>query len=126
PIISASILFLCLWERITSGFHWLPLPYFPGPAGVLQSLLSDRHLLFDSTWHSLILLLGGYALGVAVALLTGVCIGWFAQARYWCMAMLKVVGAIPAAAWMPLAVVLSLSAMLSALGPIAVAVWSPV
>ena len=33
-------------------------------------------LLFDSTWHSL-LLLSGYALGVVVALITGICIGWF-------------------------------------------------
>src|SRR5437870_4267197 len=28
PIIAAVILFLCLWDLITSGFHWLPLPYF--------------------------------------------------------------------------------------------------
>src|SRR2546426_5955782 len=32
----------CLWEVITSGLRLLPLPYFPGPAGVLQSLIDDR------------------------------------------------------------------------------------
>src|SRR5439155_7557753 len=57
PIVAASISLLCLWEVITSGFRWLPLPYFPSPAAVLLSLLNDRALLFDSTWHSLILLL---------------------------------------------------------------------
>jgi NitT/TauT family transport system permease protein len=93
---------------------------------VLQSLVNDRRLLFDSTWHSLILLLGGYALGVAVALVTGVCIGWFAQARYWGMPLLKVVGPIPATAWIPLAMVLSPSAVFSAVGLIALAVWFPV
>ncbi len=35
-------------------------------------------LLFDSTWHSLVLLLSGYALGSSPAWSRGVCIGWFA------------------------------------------------
>src|SRR5256886_6662165 len=74
PILTAAALLLCLWEIITSGVRLLPLPYFPGPAKVLHSLLSDRMLLFDSTWHSLILLLSGYALGVIAGLITGLCI----------------------------------------------------
>jgi NitT/TauT family transport system permease protein len=126
PIIAAVIGLLTLWEIITSGLHWLPMPYFPSPAGVLQSLLNDRALLFDSTWHSLILLLSGYVLGVALALITGICIGWFSFARYWGMPILKVVGPIPATAWVPLAMVISPSAMFSAVGLIALAVWFPV
>jgi NitT/TauT family transport system permease protein len=126
PIIAAAVVLLTLWELITSGFRWLPLPYFPSPAGVLQSLINDRGVLFDSTWHSLILLLGGYAVGVATALLTGVCIGWFAHARYWGMPVLKVVGPIPATAWIPLAMVLSPSTTMSAVGLIALSVWFPV
>src|SRR5215831_13132429 len=47
PIVAAAILLLCVWELITTGFHWLPLPYFPGPAAVLQSMVSDYQLLFD-------------------------------------------------------------------------------
>src|SRR5258708_3482170 len=126
PIIAAAVFALAAWETITTGLHWLPLPYFPGPAAVLQSLVNDRRLLFDSTWHSLILLLGGYALGVAIALVTGVCIGWFSLARYWGMPLLKVVGPIPATAWIPLAMVISPSAVLSAVGLIALTVWFPV
>lgn len=126
PIVAAAVLLLSVWEVITSGLRWLPLPYFPSPAGVLQSLLDDRALLFDSTWHSLFLLLSGYALGVAVALVTGVCIGWFGRARYWGMPLLKVIGPIPATAWIPLAMVVSPSAKFSAVGLIALAVWFPV
>ena len=126
PIFAAAVFSLGVWELITSGFHWLPLPYFPGPAAVLQSMINDRALLFDSTWHSLILLAEGYALGVAVALITGICIGWFSFARYWGMPVLKVVGPIPATAWIPLAMVLSPSAMFSAVALIALAVWFPV
>ena len=126
PIFAAAILTLCLWEIITGVLHWLPLPYFPAPAGVLQSMVNDRALLFDSTWHSLSLLLSGYALGVVVALITGVCIGWSTHMRYWGMPLLKVVGPIPATAWIPLAMVVSPSAMFSAVTLIALAVWFPV
>ena len=126
PILAAAVLLLCLWEVITSGFRLLPLPYFPSPAGVLQSLINDRALLFDSTWHSLLLLLSGYALGVAIALITGVCIGWYPMARYWGMPLLKVIGPIPATAWVPLAMVLSPSGTWSAVGLVALAVWFPV
>lgn len=126
PILAAAVLGLSGWELITTGLRLLPLPYFPGPAGVLQSLISDRNLLFDSTWHSLILLLGGYSLGVTIALISGICIGWFAQARYWGMPLLKVIGPIPATAWIPLAMVVSPSAIFSAVGLIALAVWFPV
>jgi NitT/TauT family transport system permease protein len=126
PIFAAAILTFCLWELITGVLHWLPLPYFPAPAGVLQSMVSDRALLFDSTWHSLLLLLSGYVLGVIFALITGVCIGWSTHMRYWGMPLLKVVGPIPATAWIPLAMVVSPSTMFSAVGLIALAVWFPV
>ncbi len=126
PILAAAVALLCFLEIITSGLRWLPMPHFPSPAGILQSLINDRDLLFDSTWHSLLLLLGGYALGVAVGLVTGVCIGWFELARYWGMPVLKIVGPIPAPAWIPLAMVFSPSAMFSAVGLIALAVWFPV
>ena len=126
PIIAVAVLSLCPWEIITSGLRWLPLPYFPSPAAVLQSLLNDHKLLFDSTWHSLLLLLGGYALGTGIALITGVCIGWWSSARYWGMPLLKIIGPIPATAWIPLAMVLSPSGLLSAVALIALSVWFPV
>jgi NitT/TauT family transport system permease protein len=126
PILSAAALSLSCWEVITSGFRWLPLPYFPSPAAVLQSLINDRASLFDSTRHSLVLLSSGYAIGTVVALVTGVCIGWSARARYWGMPLLKLIGPIPATAWVPLAMVLSPSGLLSDIGLIALSVWFPV
>ena len=126
PILGVATLTAGVWELATSCLGLLPLPYFPGPEGVLSSMVSDRNLLFDSTWHSLVLLTSGYALGVAIALITGVTIGWFGHARYWGMPLLKVVGPIPATAWIPLAMVLAPSALFSAIGLIALAVWFPV
>jgi sulfonate transport system permease protein len=126
PILAATVALLAVWETITSGLRLLPMPYFPSPAAVLLNLIDDRAVVFDSTWHSLILLAGGYALGVFTGLVTGVCIGWFKHARYWGMPVLKVVGPIPATAWIPLAMVVSPNATLSAIGLIALAVWFPV
>ena len=126
PLFAATLLLLCVWQIITTRFRWLPMPYFPGPEGVLASMISDRSQLFDATWHSLILLLSGYLLGVVVALITGICIGWYSHARYWGMPLLKVIGPIPATAWIPLAMVLAPSAIFSSIGLIALAVWFPV
>src|SRR4029453_18847023 len=125
PILGVATMTAGMWELVTSCLGLLPLPYFPGPEGVFGSMVSDYKLLFDSTWHSLILLVSGYALGVAVALITGVTIGWVNNGRYWGMPLLKVVGPIPATAWIPLAMVVSPSTLFSAIGLIALAVWFP-
>jgi NitT/TauT family transport system permease protein len=126
PIFTAAILSLALWDIVTFGLQLLPLPYFPGPAAVLRSLINDRVLLLDSTWHSLALLLSGYTVGVLVGLISGICIGWSTPVRYWGMPVLKIVGPIPATAWIPLAMVVSPSAVISAAALIALAVWFPV
>src|SRR5436305_3973157 len=126
PILGVATVAAGIWELITSCLGLLPLPYFPGPEGVFGSMVSDYKLLFDSTWHSLILLTSGYFIGVIIALITGVTIGWFPHARYWGMPLLKIVGPIPATAWIPLAMVIAPSALLSAVGLISLAVWFPV
>lgn len=126
PLMAAATLLLCVWELITLKLALLPLPFFPGPEGVLQSLINDRNLLADSTWHSLILLMGGYFAGTIAGLISGVTIGWSSKARYWGMPILKIVGPIPATAWIPLAMVVCPWAILSAVSLIALAVWFPV
>ena len=126
PVFTAAILFLCVWDTVTLGLRMLPLPYFPGPSNVLRNLINDRVLLLDSTWHSLVLLLSGYALGVIAGLISGICIGWSTPIRYWGMPILKVIGPIPATAWIPLAMVLSPSAVVSSAALIALSVWFPV
>src|ERR1051325_10451245 len=68
PILAAGAGALAAGEIITSGLQWLPLPYFPSPPAILFNLFFDRKNIFEHTWHSLVLLLSGYVLGVAVAL----------------------------------------------------------
>jgi NitT/TauT family transport system permease protein len=126
PILAGAIGLLALWETLTSGLGLLPLPYFPGPAGVLRILIDERMRLLNDTWDSSILLFSGYGLGATLGFITGVCIGWYRTASYWGMPLLKIVGPIPATAWIPLAMVLSPSTRFSSIGVIALAVWFPV
>jgi len=126
PILSAAVLLFAVIEIVTTGVRLLPLPYFPSPPKILQSAIDDRVMIWESTYHSLFLLARGYMLGVLLGLVTGVCIGWFRSARYWGMPVMKIVGPIPATAWIPLALILSPSATLSAIALIAIAVWFPV
>src|SRR5689334_8837692 len=41
PVLAATVVLLCLWDLITLKFDWLPLPYFPGPDAVIQSLIDN-------------------------------------------------------------------------------------
>jgi NitT/TauT family transport system permease protein len=100
--------------------------YFPGPKRVLQTLIDDRGQIFDSTWHSLLLLFSGYGLGVAAGLVSGITIGWSGGVRYWGMPVLKIVGPIPATAWIPMALIMFPRSIAAGVFLIALAVWFPV
>lgn len=126
PHLAGAILSLCVWDLVTLKFAWMHLPYFPGPDAVLQGMWDDRWVLLESTYNSLLLLLSGYAVGVAAGLISGVPIGWFGTVRYWGMPALKLIGPMPATAFIPLVMALSPNAFLSATLLIALAVWFPV
>lgn len=125
PLWAGAIVWLGIWDLITLKLAWLPLPYFPGPDMVIQALWEDRGILLESTYHSLTLLLSGYALGALAGLISGVLIGWFRFFRYWGMPALKLIGPIPATAYLPLALVLFSNAFVSGSALIAMAVWFP-
>jgi NitT/TauT family transport system permease protein len=125
PIFAAAIMLMCAWDVITLKLALLPLPYFPGPDPVFASLADDWKLLGDCAFHSLFLLMAGYAMGVVAGLISGVLIGWFPRVRYWGMPVLKMLGPIPATAWIPLSMVLFPSSFTSGAALIALAVWFP-
>jgi NitT/TauT family transport system permease protein len=126
PLLAAAVLILAAWELIVLKLALLPIIYFPAPEMILQTLIEDRAQLFDSTWHSLLLLLLGYAAGTLSGLTSGITIGWSSRARYWGMPLLKIIGPIPATAWIPLALIIFPQSNLSGMALIALAVWFPV
>jgi len=126
PLLAAGVLLVCAWELITVKMGLLPLMYFPAPETILQSLIDDRKQLFDSTWHSLSLLLSGYVLGGIAGVVSGILIGWSSNFRYWGMPVLKIVGPIPATAWIPMALVIFPQSLAAGIFLIALTVWFPV
>lgn len=126
PLAVAALLLLGVWDLVTLKLDLLPLPYFPGPDRILEGMADDRKLLFESTCASLRLLLCGYTVGVTAGLISGVLMGWFRRLRYWGMPVLKLVGPIPATAFVPLSMALFPDAFLSGIMLIALAIWFPV
>jgi NitT/TauT family transport system permease protein len=126
PLLAGAIVVLGLWDLITLKLAWMPLPFFPGPDRVFASMIEDRVILFQSTCHSLRLLLSGYAVGVVAGVVSGVLIGWFPLVRYLGMPVVKVVGPLPAMALIPLVMMLSNDSFIPAVALIGYAVWFPV
>jgi NitT/TauT family transport system permease protein len=111
----------------------MPLPYFPGPDGVLATLVEDWRSagmgqpgLAQCMIDSLILLMSGFLTGSILGIICGVLVGWFAPVRYWGMPIIKLIGPVPATALIPMALMLFPSPMMSAVSLIALAVWFPV
>lgn len=132
-VLAAGIGLMCAWELITLKLNLMPLPYFPGPDAVFRTLVTDWSAtgrgqpgLAECMWQSLLLLLKGYFLGSTLGITFGVLIGWFPQARRWGMPLMKLIGPIPATAFIPLTLMIFPSAGLSAVALVALAVWFPV
>jgi len=133
PVLAAGVLLLCAWDLVTLKLALVPLPYFPGPDAVLQTLVNDWRSaglgqpgLAECMSSSLVLLFSGYLAGSLAGIACGVMIGWFPAARYWGVPVMKLVGPIPATALIPMSLMLFRNPTLSAVWLIALAVWFPV
>jgi NitT/TauT family transport system permease protein len=115
------------WEAV-------PLPFFPPPQALLEVVIDDRVRLAEGVFASLRLLAGGYFLGAALGFATGLAMGWSRAVGYWIHPVLRLVGPLPATAWLPLAFFVfpsshSASTFLIALAtgfPVTVLTWSGV
>ncbi len=134
PWLLALALGLSVWELVTAKFDYLPRPFFASPQALLEVFTDDWRRLGESLLRSLALLLPGYAIGVIAGFLTGVSVGWSRIVGYWVHPLLRLIGPLPATAWLPIAFFAfptshSASTFLIALAsgfPVAVLTWSGV
>jgi NitT/TauT family transport system permease protein len=126
PLAAAGIALVTLWEVVTLKLGLLPLPYFPGPDKVLGALVEDWKLIGTSAFYSLRLLGTGYLVGALAGLVTGILMGWSKRWHYWIAPAMKVIGPIPATAWIPLAMVIFPTSFQASASLVALAVWFPV
>jgi NitT/TauT family transport system permease protein len=134
PWLVALALAITAWEIVTAKLDLLPLPFFPSPQAFVEVYTDDWRRLGDSLLSSVLLLLRGFAIGAAVGFVIGVALGWSPRVGYWIHPIMRVVGPLPATAWLPLAFFIfptsgSASTFLIALAtafPLAVLTWSGV
>jgi NitT/TauT family transport system permease protein len=134
PWLLALAVLLAVWELVTAKFDWLPRPFFASPQALLEVFTDDWRRLGESLLRSLALLVPGYAIGVATGFLVGVSVGWSRIIGYWVHPVLRLIGPLPATAWLPIAFFAfptshSASTFLIALAsgfPVAVLTWSGV
>jgi len=134
PWLLVLSVFFTAWETTTAKFGLLPTPFFPPPQAILEVVVEDWARLGEGVLASMRLLAGGYFAGAAAGFVTGVAIGWSRVAGYWIHPVLRLIGPLPATAWLPLAFFvfpssLSASTFLIALAtgfPVTVLTWSGV
>ena len=103
PWLVVLALALAGWELVTAKLDLLPRPFFVAPQSVLEVFTDDYARLGDSVGHSLLLVLPGYALGAAIGFLFGVAMGWSRLVGYWAHPVVRLIGPLPATAWLPVA-----------------------
>ncbi|MBC8746650.1 MULTISPECIES: ABC transporter permease [Paraburkholderia] len=134
PWLLALSLGITGWEIATAQLEWLPRPFFAPPQALIAVYADDLPRLAASVAHSFALLAYGYVAGALTGFVIGVAIGWSKAVGYWVHPVLRLIGPLPATAWLPLAFFFfpssfSASVFLIALAtafPVAVLTWSGV
>ncbi|MFT4433996.1 ABC transporter permease [Caballeronia sp. 15715] len=134
PWLVALAVGVAAWEVLTAKLEWLPRPFFAPPQALIAVYFDDFPRLGSSVAHSFGLLAYGYVIGAVAGFVTGVGIGWSRAVGYWLHPVLRLIGPLPATAWLPLAFFFfpssfSASVFLIALAtgfPVAVLTWSGV
>ena len=101
PWLIAIGVWLTLWELTTAKFGWLPKPFFSPPHGLLNVYVTDGPRLLICIGYTLRLWGLGFLSGVLVGYALGVALGWSKEFSYWGMPILKLIGPVPATAWIP-------------------------
>lgn len=117
---------MAIWELLTTKSAILPLPYFPGMAGIFSVMYDDRFLLLRSTLYSMRLFFAGMITGTLLGLTTGILIGWNRQWDYWLSPIIRVTGIIPAVAWLPIALAILPTSFTTGVFLIFISSWFPV
>jgi NitT/TauT family transport system permease protein len=125
-LVTAAFVFLALAELFTLKLNVLPLPVFPSPVKVFEAFTNDGDLLLTSVLHSLRLLFTGYFLGAILGLASGILMGWYSSFRYWGNPVVRLIGPIPAVAWIPLVLAVFPTSFTASTFLIMLCTWFPV
>ena len=94
-------IWIALWELITAKLGWLPKPFFAPPHGLFHVYVIDWERLVICIAYTARLWSLGFGSGIVVGFVAGVALGWSKSFAYWGMPILKLIGPVPASAWIP-------------------------
>ncbi len=101
PWFIALGVWLAVWELITAKLGWLPKPFFAPPHGLFHVYIVDWQRLLICIAFTARLWTIGFGTGIVLGFVLGVALGWSKAVSYWGMPILKLIGPVPASAWIP-------------------------
>lgn len=126
PVIAGGFVLLSALNILTAKSAVLPVMLFPSFDNILSVFVESRALLAKCVLHSVKLLFTGIFFGVLVGFLTGVGLGFSRRFNYWVNPFIKIIGPIPATAWIPIALVVFPGTFGASVFIVALSVWFPV
>ena len=125
PFIAGMFLFFNIYNLVTLKYNLLPEIYFPFPDKILNVFVTDYAFLAKSFLYSTRLQVLGMFFGIVFGVITGISVGWSRRASYWINPLIKLVGPIPATAWIPIALIAFPSSLSASVFMISLSVWFP-
>lgn len=119
------VVLLELFDVLTLKTGVLKLPLVPSPDRVISTFCLQISEMAEAFGSSFSLLWLGILIGLATGVVSASLIGWSHFCDYWIMGLLRVIGPIPAAVWIPIAVTIMPSSHAACLFIISLAVWFP-
>lgn len=126
PFLFGAGALVSVLNLVTAKFALLPVIFFPSFDNILAVFAEQTPLLGKCIWYSFRLLLLGVFWGVLLGFITGVCLGFSQKVYYWINPYIKLIGPIPATAWIPLVLTTFPTPFGASVFIIALAVWFPV
>lgn len=126
PFFFGAAILVIIINLITAKFALLPVIFFPTYDNVLAVFIEQTPLLLKCIWYSFRLLILGVFWGVLTGFITGVFLGFSKKVYYWINPYIKLIGPIPATAWIPLVLTTFPTPFGASVFIIALAVWFPV
>lgn len=124
-LLAALFLLIELLDVATLKTGYLELPFIPSPDKILETAVTQYDRLTESFLASMGLLFTGLFFGTGAGLISGILMGWSKICNYWFTPVLKIIGPMPSAAWLPIVVVLFPTSRAAGVFLIALSVWFP-
>ena len=126
PFFFGAGVLVSLLNLITAKFALLPVIFFPTFDNILAVFVEQTPLLLKCIGFSFRLLILGVLWGTLVGFITGIFLGFSKKVYYWINPYIKLIGPIPATAWIPLVLTTFPTPLGASIFIIALAVWFPV